>query len=154
MNYDFEGDEGAYKFRYVVWGDGQKILTEVLEGSARGSGSRILYDPGTDKENVTVKTSMLTLRRSLGSKDIKDSSLYQSLFRQLVDGLVEATPRESLKTGVNTILVFGDKMKTQHRLEVDADGNPVSFRYLEKGREIKKMMFKDLKWGKAEISWP
>lgn len=154
MNYDFEGDEGAYKFHYVVWGDGQKILTEVLDGSTRGAGSRILYDPAADKENVTVKTSMLTLRRSLGSKDIKDSSLYQPLFRQLVDGLIEASPRESIKTGVNTILVFGDKTKTQHRLEVDADGNPVSFRHVEKGREMKKMSFKAIKWGKAEISWP
>ncbi len=154
MNYEFEGDEGAYRFHYVVWGDGQKILTEVLDGSARGAGSRILYDPATDKDNVTVKTSMLTLRRSLGSKDIKDSSLYQPLFRQLVEGMVEPNPRESVKAGANTILVFGDKTKTQHRLEVDTEGNPLSFRHLEKGREMKKMSFRGLKWGKSEITWP
>ncbi len=154
MNYDYEGDEGAYKFHYVVWGDGQKILTEVLEGSARGSGSRILYDPSVDKENVAVKTSMLTLRRSLGSKDIQGSSLYQPLFRQLVEGLAEPKPRETVKAGDHTILIFGDKSQAHDRIEVDAAGNPFSFRHLEKGREMKKMTFRNLKWGKAEIRWP
>ena len=154
LNYEYEGDEGSYKFRYVVWGDGQKILTEVLEGSARGSGSRILYDPSVDKENVSVKTSMLTLRRSLGSKDIQGSSLYQPLFRQIVEGLAEPKPRETVKAGERTILIFGDKRQAQDRIEVDSAGNPLSFRHLEKGREMKKMTFRSLKWGKAEIAWP
>lgn len=154
MNYDYDGDEGAYKFAYAVQGDGAKILTEVLEGSARGAGSRILYDPATDKENVSMKTSMLTLRRSLGSKDIKDSSLYQPLFRQLVESLVEPNPREAVKAGDHVVLVFGAKMGSQDRIEVDASGNPISYRHLEKGRELKKMTFRNLKWGKPEITWP
>lgn len=154
LNYDYDGDEGAYKFSYAVQGDGTKILTEVLEGSARGAGSRILYDPATDKENVSMKTSILTLRRSLGSKDIKDSSLYQPLFRQLVENLVEPNPREMVKASNSVVLVFGQKMGSQDRLEVDASGNPLSFRHMEKGRETKKMTFRNLKWGKPEITWP
>lgn len=150
----YDGDEGAYRFRYVLWGGGEKILTEILEGSSRGAGSKILYDPAVDKDNVTVKTSFLTLRRSLGSKDIQGSSLYQPLFEQLVEELVEPTPRETLKVGGGTVFVFGDKAKTEHRLEVDASGSPLSFRHLEKGREIKKMTFRDLKWGKFEMAWP
>ena len=146
--------DGGYRFHYVLWGGGEKIFTEILEGSSRGAGSKILYDSAVDKDNVTVRTSFLTLRRSLGSKDIQGSSLYQPLFRQLVEELVEPTPRESLKVGEATVLVFGDKAKTEHRLEVDAAGSPLSFRHLEKGREVKKMTFRDLKWGKFEMAWP
>lgn len=154
MRYDYEGPEGAYKFNYVVQGDGSKILTEVLEGSKRGAGSRILYDPATDKENVNVKSSLVTLRRSLQSKDIQGSYLYQPLFRQLVDELVEPQPREILKAGSNSILVFGDKAKAQDRLEVDALGNPVAMRHLEKGAEVRRMTFHNLSWGSTAINWP
>lgn len=154
MRYDYEGPEGVYKFNYVVQGDGAKILTEVLEGSARGSGSRILYDPATDRENVSMKTHMLTLRRSLQAKDIQGSSLYQPLFRQLVEELVEPQPRETMKAGANTILVFGDKAKVQDRLELDAQGSPVAYRRLEKGKELKKMTFRNLAWGRSAINWP
>lgn len=154
MRYDYEGAEGKYRFNYVVQGDGAKILTEVLEGSARGAGSRILYDPATDKENVSMQTHMLTLRRSLEAKDIKGTSLYQPLFRQLVDELIEPNPRETLKTANTTILVFGDKAKVQDRLEIDKSGNPVSMRRLEKGREIRKMSFSSISWGSTAISWP
>jgi hypothetical protein len=154
MRYDYEGPEGLYKFHYVVQGDGSKILTEVLEGSARGEGSRILYDLAADKDNVTMQTHMLTLRRSLQARDIADSSLYQPLFRQLVEDLVEPEPRESLKAGDHTVLIFGDKGKTQDRLELDKEGNPVAMRRLEKGREVKRMAFHDLTWGPASIPWP
>ncbi len=154
MRYDYEGPEGAYKFNYVVQGDGAKIFTEVLEGSARGAGSRILYDPAADKDNVSMKTHMLTLRRSLQAKDIQGSSLYQPLFRQLVEELVETQPRETVKAGKNTILLFGDKTKVQDRLEVDPQGNPVAYRRVEKGKELKKMTFRNLAWGRAAISWP
>lgn len=154
MRYDYEGPEGAYKFRYVVQGNGGKILTEVLDGSARGAGSRILYDRAKDKDNVSMKTHMLTLRRSLQAKDIQGSSLYQPLLRQLVEEMVEPQPRQAVKAGANTILLFGEKAKVQDRLEVDKDGNPVMMRRLEKGREVKKMTFRDLSWGEAPISWP
>lgn len=154
MRYDYEGPEGAYKFNYVVQGDGAKIFTEVLEGSARGAGSRILYDPAVDKDNVSMKTHMLTLRRSLQARDVQGSSLYQPLFRQLVEELVEPQPRESLKAGGNTILLFGDKARIQDRLEVDPKGNPVTYRRLDRGKELKKMTFRNLAWGRAAISWP
>jgi hypothetical protein len=154
MRYDYEGPEGLYRFHYVVWGDGSRIFTEVLEGSARGAGSRILYDPASDKDNVSLKTHMLTLRRSLKSKDIQGSSLYQPLFRQLVEELAEPEPRQILKAGANTILVFGDKAGSQDRLEVDPQGNPVAMRRLERGKEIKKMTFSNLSWGRASIPWP
>jgi hypothetical protein len=154
MTYDYEGPEGVYKFNYVVQGDGKKILTEVLEGSARGAGARILYDPAKDKDNVSLQTHMLTLRRSLEASDIKGSSLYQPLFRQLVEDMVEPQPREALKAGAHTILVFGDKAKVQDRLEVDKEGNPVAMRRLERGREVKKMTFSNISWGSAAISWP
>lgn len=154
MRYDYDGPEGLYRFNYVVQGDGDKILTEVLEGSARGAGARILYDPAKDKDNVSMQTHMLTLRRSLQAKDIRDSSLYQPLFRQLVEDMAEPQPRETLKSGKNTILVFGDKATVQDRLEVDREGNPVAIRRLQKGREVKKMTFSNLSWGSAAISWP
>lgn len=154
MRYDYEGPEGVYKFNYVVQGDGDKVLTEVLDGSQRGAGSRILYDPASDKENVTMQTRLLTLRRSLQAKDIRGSSLYQPLFRQLVEELVEPHPREVLKTGNHTVFVFGDKAMVQDRLEVDQHGNPRVMRRIEKGKELKSMTFHNVAWGHAAISWP
>lgn len=154
MRYDYDGPEGLFKFSYRLQGNGTRILTEVLEGSARGAGSRILYDPAVDKDNVTMQTHMLTLRRSLKAKDIDGSSLYQPLFRQIVEDLVEPQPREFVKAGPHVVLVFGEKTKVQDRLEVDKDGNPVAWRRLEKGRELKRMSFLDLKWGAPAIQWP
>lgn len=154
MRYDYDGPEGLFKFNYRVQGDGARILTEVLEGSARGAGSRILYDPAVDKDNVSMQTHMLTLRRSLKAKDIEGSSLYQPLFRQIVRELVEPEPRETIKSGSHMVLVFGEKGKAQDRLEVDKEGNPLAWRRLEKGRELKRMTFSDLVWGAPSIAWP
>ncbi len=154
LEYHYTGPEGLYMFDYIVQGDGDKIFTEVLDGSERGAGSRVLYDPAVDKDNVLMKTHMMTLRRSLEAKDIKDSLLYQPLFRHLIDQLVEAEPRDFFPVpGGHTILVFGEKTGVEERLEVDADGNPVAMRRLEKSRETESMKFIGLKWGERTIPW-
>lgn len=154
MEYHYSGDEGLYKFTYIVQGDGDKIFTEVLDGSERGAGSKILYDPAADKDNVLMKTHMMTLRRSLEAKDINDSSLYQPLFRQLVGKIGDQAPREYLQVaGGNTVIVFGSKTGLEQRLEVDSDGDPVALRTLEKSHEIESMKFIDLKWGMETIPW-
>lgn len=154
MVYLYDGPEGSFRFRYLVEGDGERILTEVLEGSARGVGTRILYDPAKDPANVSLATKMVTLRRSLKARDIEGSSLYQPLFRQLVEELVEPEPREILRVGEHSLLLFGDKAGIQDRLEVDSQGNPVAHRRLERGKEVKSMQFRELSWGAAAIVWP
>lgn len=151
---DYQGPEGRYQFRYVVQGDGDKILTEVLPGSSRGAGSMVLYDPASDPDNVKLKTSMLSLRRSLQARDIKDSPLHQSLFKQMLDQLIEPGPREVQKRGENTLLVFGEKGAIQDILLVDRQGNPLSASRLEKGEEVRRMDFRDLTWGTTAINWP
>jgi hypothetical protein len=153
MNYSYEGPEGKFLFLYIVQGAGDKILTEVLDGSARGSGTRIYYEPAKDKENVFMETSLITLRRSLEARDIKDSSLYQPLFAQVLSELPANDPKEILPFGDGHIFVFGDKAKVEARLTVDARGNPVGYRRLEKGREVKKFVFSRLDWGLHPIDW-
>lgn len=150
----YKGPEGSYEFNYVVESDEGKILTEVLEGSSRGAGSKILYDPVNDKENVKLKTDMFSLRRSTEARDIKDSMLYQPLFQQLVTHLVEPQPRETKQVGDHTLLFFGDKTTIQDILEVDKDGDPVNVRRVEKGKEVKRMTFSELSWGDSLIQWP
>ena len=151
---DYAGPEGKYQFYYDVEGNGSKILTEVLAGSSRGGGAKILYDPATDKENVKLKTDMFSVRRSLEARDIKGSMLYLPLFKQLVEELVEPQPREIVRVGDHTLLMFGDKAKTQDILEVNASGDPVNVRRLEKGKEVKRMTFSELVWGPTAINWP
>jgi hypothetical protein len=151
---NYQGPEGTYRIAYVVQGNGTKILTEVLEGSTRGAGSRILYDPAKDENNVAVQTSFLNFRRSLEARDIKDSPLHIPLFRQLVGGLVSDQPTEIIGgSGGHRVLVFGDKTKIQDRLEVDNDGNPVVTMRLKNGKEIQRMTFSKIVWGDQEISW-
>lgn len=151
---DYQGPEGRYQFRYSVQGDGDKILTEVLPGSSRGAGSLVLYDPASDPDNVKLKTSVLSLRRSLQARDIKDSPLHQSLFRQMLEQLIEPQPSEVVKRGETTLLVFGDKGKVQDILAVDRQGNPLSAQRLEKGKEVRRMDFRELSWGTTAINWP
>jgi hypothetical protein len=149
---DYDGPEGNYQFNYVV--EGERILTEVLAGSARGAGARILYDPAADRENVKLKTDMFSLRRSLQARDIKDSPLYQSLFEQMLDQFVEPFPRETRRAGQGTLFLFGKEGGVQDILEVDEAGDPLNVRRLEKGKEIRRMSFRDLTWGKTAIVWP
>jgi hypothetical protein len=153
MKYDYKGDEGKYSFRYTVEGDGQRILTEVLDGSARGAGTRIYFEPAKDPANVFMATKFLTLRRSLEARDIKDSSLYQPLFRQLIQEFSAETPVKIMKSVQGAILYFGQADKSQDRLQVDAEGNPLSYRRIEAGKEIKNMVFRDLEWGTYPIEW-
>ena len=153
LNYSYEGPEGKFLFRYTVQKDGQKILTEVLEGSARGAGTRIYYEPAKDKDNVFMETRIVTLRRSLEARDIKDSSLYQPLFAQILGELPTDNPVEVLPFGDGHIFVFGDKSKVQARVTVDGQGNPVGYRRLEKGEDVKNFTFSNLNWGSHAIDW-
>ncbi|MCA9776297.1 MAG: hypothetical protein KC800_06255 [Candidatus Eremiobacteraeota bacterium] len=153
LNYSYEGPEGKFLFQYIVQGAGSKILTEVLEGSARGSGTRIYYEPAKDKDNVFMETAIVTLRRSLEARDIKDSSLYQPLFAQIVGELPAQSPSETLPFGEGHMFVFGKKEGVQARVTVDAQGNPTSYRRLEKGKDVKKFTFSNLDWGFHSIDW-
>ena len=151
---DYQGPEGNYQFHYIVQGDSDKILTEVLPGSSRGVGSKVLYDPSSDPDNVKLKSPMLSLRRSVQSRDIKDSPLHRSLFKQMLDQLVEPHPREIVMKGEHSLLVFGEKGGMQDVLEVDKQGNPLNASRLEKGKEVRRMDFRDLTWGTTAINWP
>jgi hypothetical protein len=151
---DYAGPEGSYQFHYVVQGDGDKILTEVLAGSARGAGAKVLYDPASDKDNVKLKTDLFSVRRSLTARDIKGSLLHEPLFKQLLEQLIEPQPREVTQVGEHTLFLFGEKGQVQDILEVDGDGNPVNVRRLEKGQETRRMSFRDLSWGSTAIVWP
>lgn len=154
LHYDYQGAEGTYQCNYVVQGAGARILTEVLDGSSRGSGARILYDAAKDKDNVTVQTSFITLRRSLGSEDIKGSSLYQPLLHQMVDELVAPKPRQVVRKGDHSVFVFGDKASVEDFLEVDSDGNPVRAWRRTEGNLTKQMSFSGISWRETAISWP
>ena len=51
------------------------------------------------------------------------------------------------------MFVFGKKEGVQARVTVDAQGNPTSYRRLEKGKDVKKFTFSNLDWGFHSIDW-
>lgn len=153
LNYVYEGPEGRFSFRYTIRGACKEILTEVLEGSARGGGTRIYFNPEKDKENVFLATRFLTLRRSLGARDIKGSSLYQSLFAQIVSELPGQIPAGVNRAKDKIIFEFGDANGALAKLVVDAQGNPLAYRRIENGKEVKSMVFNGLRWGAHSIDW-
>jgi hypothetical protein len=151
---DYVGPEGAYFFNYVVHGAGERILTEVLEGSTRGAGTRIYYSSKHDRENVTMQTRLFRLRRSLQARDIKDSPLYKPLFSHLLDEICEAEPREVTNAKENrTVFTFGDVKSLHEYLEVDGKGNPMTLRRMMAGKQLNSMVFHQLEWGEQPLDW-
>jgi hypothetical protein len=150
---DYRGPEGHFLFRYIVQGAGDKILTEVLEGSSRGVGTRIFYNPEMDKENVTMQTSMFRLRRSLESRDLKNSPVHKPLFAHLLDELgAEPSEVDVRPPGMMTFL-FGDKAAIHEFLTVDAKGNPIRLTRMQANKEISRLTFDQLEWGMKPIEW-
>lgn len=151
---NYVGPEGSYLFDYVVHGDGQKIFTEVLEGSTRGVGTKLYYDPEKDRENVMMQTRLFRLRRSLEARDIKDSPVHRPLFVHILDELCESEPSEVSHTkGDGAVFMFGDKSAEHEFIEVDEDGNPVSVRRMEADKEVNRLTFQDLEWGTLPMNW-
>lgn len=153
LNYTYTGDEGTFHFLYTVRGDGDEILTELLEGSSRGSGTRIYYNRAKDSENVFMDTGFITLRRSLEARDIKGSSLYQPLLRQLVQEFASEQPTKVQQSKEGGLLFFGKRGESEDRLRVDATGAPMNYRRLEKGTEVKNIEIQKIVWGKHPIKW-
>lgn len=154
LQLDYTGPEGEFHFNYTVHGDGDKILTEVLEGSSRGVGTRIYYDPAKDSENVAMQTSFFRLRRSLQARDIKDSPVHRPLFKHLLSLLHQAEPTEvRLLTPERRVLRFGESKSDYDSLEVDLEGNPLVLRRVEAGKEVTCLTFRQLQWGEQPISW-
>lgn len=154
LQLDYSGPEGLFHFRYTVHGDGERIFTEVLEGSSRGVGTKIYYDPEKDAENVAMQTRFMRLRRSLTARDIKDSPLYLPLFRHLLGQLQQPEPTEIATLEDETmVFTFGDKTSDYDCLEVDSLGNPVTLRRVEDGKEVNTLTFRQLEWGEKPIAW-
>lgn len=154
LQLDYTGPEGQFHFNYTVHGDGDKILTEVLEGSSRGVGTRIYYDPARDSENVAMQTSFLRLRRSLQARDIKDSPVHRPLFKHLLSLLHQAEPSEvRILAPDRRVLRFGNSDSDYDALEVDLEGNPLVLRRVEAGKEVNCLTFRELQWGEQPIRW-
>ncbi len=153
LHYDYTGEEGTFHFRYTLVDKGERILTEVLDGSARGSGTKIYFDKAKDSQNVAMDTGYFTLRRSLGARDIKGTSLYQPYFTLMIEDLSSQKPTKIQKTDQGTLLFFGQRGESEDRLQLDPEGNPITYRRLEKGKEIKKMEIRKLEWGTFPIDW-
>lgn len=150
---DYNGPEGVYLFHYVVLGAGEEILTEVLEGSSRGAGTRIYYNPKLDRDNVVMQTKLIRLRRSLQARDIKDSPLYQPLFSHLLSEFCEPHPRTMERKGTSTVFFFGDKSAGHECLEVDEAGNPLALRRMQAGKQLNVLTFHHLEWGPQSLEW-
>ena len=153
LHYDYTGEEGTFHFRYTLVDNGERILTEVLDGSARGSGTRIYFDKKKDSQNVAMDTGYFTLRRSLEARDIKGTSLYQPYFTLMIEDLSSEKPTKIQQTDKGSLLFFGQRGESEDRLQHDSEGNPLTYRRFEKGKEIKKMELKKLEWGTFPIDW-
>lgn len=150
---DYTGPEGHFLFHYVVRGAGEEILTEVLEGSSRGAGTRIYYNPTLDSENVTMQTSLFRLRRSLEARDIKDSPLYIPLFSHLLTELDPEPQSMEQSDAGKVVFLFGDKAADHEFLTVDAEGNPLKVTRMEAGKEVSRLVFSQLEWGLRPLDW-
>ena len=150
---DYTGPEGTFHFNYVVHGAGEQILTEVLEGSSRGVGTRIYYNSELDRENVTMQTRLFRLRRSLEARDIKDSPLHRPLFVHLLEEICEPEPRTVESREQHTIFLFGDVEALHEYLEVDGEGNPLTLRRMEADKQVNLLTFHQLEWGLQPLEW-
>lgn len=151
---NYTGPEGKFYFIYVVQGDGDRIYTEILEGSTRGVGTRIYFDPAQDAENVTMQTRLFRLRRSLQARDIKDSPLHRPLFVHLLREIGEPEPRQVTMSGEGgMVFMFGDPQSQHEYLEVDKDGNPTLLKRMMADKQVNCLTFHELEWGEQPINW-
>lgn len=143
MNYHFKDGREEYYFLYTVINTGPRVLTEILDGSSRGRGTKILFDPQVNNDVVLMKTPFLTLRRSITAKDIRDTSLYIPLFAQLLD-----RTRNHGATVESPGVFVVDAEQVRHRWTVDASsGDPLSYQRFQGGELVESMSFTNLTWG-------
>lgn len=142
FRYTYRGPEGTFFFDYAVVRQGPKVRTEILEGSDRGNGTIILYDPEQSTDTVTMKASLFTLRRSLESKDIKDSSLYIPLYDQILDKL---GPAKLVKSdGQFYLFQNGDET---HKVTVAPQTNEIVHYSRSEGNEVvESFKFSNISW--------
>ncbi|MCA9790581.1 MAG: hypothetical protein KC910_02250 [Candidatus Eremiobacteraeota bacterium] len=146
FHYDYRGEEGTYSFSYQAVPKVPMVRTEILEGSSRGVGTVIFYDAKLSTEYVQMKTSFLTLRRSITSRDIEDTSLYIPLFQQLVDRMAKAKLTASSATGDTWTFVFQDE-SFRHELEADIESNELrAYRRYAKDKLLESLTFGPIRW--------
>lgn len=147
FKYTYRGPEGTFFFDYAVVREGPKVRTEILEGSDRGKGTVILYDPEQSTDTVTMKASLFTLRRSLESKDIKDSSLYIPLYDQLLDKVGPAKMIES-KSGSDGEHYLFKNGKVTHRVTVSRTKEIVHYSRSEGDKIVESFKFSNISWNR------
>lgn len=149
MIYELRGREGDYNFRYSVRAAEPTVFTEILDGSDRGVGTRILYQADKAPDIVVMKTSFLTLRRSISSKDINDTSLYIPLFKQLL-GRIQKTEPDAVERSRDTVVYRFDEGEQQHYFSFEEETfTPVGYQLKDKKGLVESMAFRELIWGTA-----
>lgn len=150
FRYRYEGPEGKYRFLYTAIPQAVKIKTEILEGSDRGSGTVILYDSVRSADTVTVRTPMLTLRRSIASKDISGSSLYIPLLDQMLDQLTRLKLAGSEPTvigGVNLLHLRFEDGAIRHDAYIHPEDKDIRlYRKFKSGSKVEELRFSDIVW--------
>lgn len=146
FHYDYRGEEGSYSFNYQAVPKDPVVRTEILEGSSRGVGTVIFYDAKVSTEYVQMKTSFMTLRRSVSWRDIEGTSLYIPLFQQLVERMAEAKLIGSSATGDTWTFVFGDE-SYRHELEADLESHDLrAYRRYSQDKLQEALTFGPIRW--------
>ncbi|MGE0495516.1 MAG: hypothetical protein AB7S38_40300 [Vulcanimicrobiota bacterium] len=146
FQYDYRGEEGSYSFRYQAVPKDPVVRTEILEGSSRGVGTVIFYDAKLSTEYVQMKTSFITLRRSITSRDIEDTSLYIPLLQQLVERMATAKLVQSSATGDTWTFVFQDEAY-RHEFEADLESSDLrAYRRYRKDKLLEGLTIGPIRW--------
>ena len=153
FRYDYRGPEGSYRFRYSYAAPG-KLKTEILQGSVRGAGTVITYDPGTSPRHVQVHTGLLTIPRRITAGDIEGTSLYIPLYQQLQGKVGERGPDRAATDELDgrpvTRLEFGeDAAGYGFTAYLDGGGDLVRFLERSRGELRKEFLFAEIEWGGA-----
>jgi hypothetical protein len=146
LRYRYQGPDGNFLFQYQSKTAGS-IRTEILPGSKQHAGTVIVYDPSVSREYVTVKNDWIQLRRSVGSKDIKDTSLVTPLYQQLI-AKVDAwnvTPQVSTEEPGLKRLEFTKGNEVQE-IYLNDRSEIVRYRHLKGGKVHEQLDFQTIDW--------
>lgn len=150
FRYGYEGTEGRYRFLYTAIPQAVKIKTEILEGSDRGTGTVILYDSARSADTVTVRTPLLTLRRSIESKDISGSSLYIPLLDQILEKVTRSrliASKSATVEGVKLLQLQFESGATRHYAYIHPQDKDIRLYQQFQGQDkVEELRFSDIVW--------
>ncbi len=149
LQYSYRGPKGRFRFLYSVVNQGPVVRTQILKGSDQGAGTVILFDPEESSDSVTIRSSFLTLRRSLEASDIADSSLYIPLYQQII-GKIEGSELTDFEEGLAGDLLIFRQGSTSHRVRVHPETlDIIQYSRYDHTELVELLTFTKIRWNQG-----